>query len=77
MQELRELIFHQISEVNDFVPTMLLLGAKFESIESFVKFFEIVEEALQNQGKKAQDSFKVCLELKYPDFLRRLVRNSF
>lgn len=75
MGELRELIFTQISEVNDFVPTMLLLGAKFKSIESFLKFFKTVEEALEKQGMGAQDNFKKCLEIKIPDFLSRLVSN--
>ena len=71
--ELRELIFHQMSEVSDFVPTMLLMGSKFQ-IDNFMILFEIVEEALRKQqGSGAQDKFKMCLELKLPDFLSRLV----
>lgn len=67
-----------MSEVSDFVPTMLLMGSKFQ-IDSFMMLFEIVEEALRKQqgNENAHDKFKKCLELKIPDFLSRLVSKAF
>lgn len=75
IQELRELIFEQVSsnELNEFVATVILLGTKFQSINTFLKFLGVVEDALEREGSDAYSHFKRYLELKIPTFYDLLV----
>lgn len=75
IQELKELIFEQVSskELSEFVATIILLGTKFRSIDTFFKFLGVVEEALDRQGNDAHVNFKRYLEMKIPTFYDLLV----